>query len=335
MRYERRGFTLIELLVVIAIIAVLIALLLPAVQSAREAARRIQCVNNLKQLGLAMHNYHGAIGTFPIGRQGINRPVGDPGYPGDPTGGNHRRSWALLLLPYFEQGALYNAVNFSYSYNGAGNLTVIDDGIGLFWCPSDPNVQSDRLGGLAQRAANYMANWGNATYYQSSYNNPYTTGPLGVVTFAGAPFALDRAFGIQTITDGASNTLLMSEVIACMPNGTTTAGEDHRGMIFNDDANCAMFMAYTAPNSTTPDLVPGYCQYPYQNNPPCTSAYPNGGTVPVGAPAFNAARSYHPGGVNALLADGSVRFVKNSIAPANWQGLSTTQGGEVISSDGY
>src|SRR6266704_1092484 len=92
------GFTLIELLVVIAIIAVLIALLLPAVQAARAAARRASCVNNLKQLGVAMHNYHGTVGTFPIGRQGINRPAGDPGYAGDATGTNHRRTWTLGLL---------------------------------------------------------------------------------------------------------------------------------------------------------------------------------------------------------------------------------------------
>ena len=247
-------------------------------------------MNNLKQLGLAMHNYLGSIGTFPIGRQGINRPLGDPGYPGDPSGSNHRRSWALLLLPYFEQGSLFNAVNFSGSYNSAANLTVIDNGIGLFWCPSDPNVVSNHLGGLAQRAANYMVNWGNATYYQNTYNNPYTTGPNGTAVFAGAPFALDRSFGIQTITDGTSNTILMSEVIACVPSGTTTAGEDHRGMIFNDDMSCSMFMAYTTPNAKIPDLIPGYCQYPFQNNPPCTSPYPNGSAVPVGVPGFNAAQ---------------------------------------------
>src|SRR6201987_4314142 len=109
MTHRHRGFTLIELLVVIAIIAVLIALLLPAVQAAREAARRVQCVNNLKQLGIAMHNYNGTIGKFPIGRMGINRPPGNPGYPGDPTGGtNHRRTWAWMILPYIEQGTLTN-----------------------------------------------------------------------------------------------------------------------------------------------------------------------------------------------------------------------------------
>src|SRR5215475_5762734 len=109
---NRRAFTLIELLVVIAIIAVLIALLLPAVQAAREAARRIQCSNNMKQLGLALHNYHQAIGSFPIGRMGIRRPAGDPGYAGDPTGAKNRRTWAWLILPYLEQGNAYNAINF-------------------------------------------------------------------------------------------------------------------------------------------------------------------------------------------------------------------------------
>jgi prepilin-type N-terminal cleavage/methylation domain-containing protein/prepilin-type processing-associated H-X9-DG protein len=334
MNVSRRGFTLIELLVVIAIIAVLIALLLPAVQSAREAARRIQCTNNLKQLGIALHNYHDNFGTFPIGRQGINRPPGDRGYPGDPTGGNHRRTWALSLLPFIEQGALFNAVNFSATYWQPSMITIIDTSVNVYMCPSDPNVSQERLGGLAQRAANYMVNWGNATYYQDAYNNPYS-GPAGVVVFAGAPFALDKAFGLATLTDGSSNTLLMSEVIAAQPNGMTTAGEDHRGMIYNDDMNCAMFMAYTPPNSKVPDLVPVYCQYPFQNNPPCTSPYPLGSAAPVGTPAFNAARSYHPGGVNSLHGDGSVRFAKDPINPAIWRALSTTRGAEVISADSY
>src|SRR5947209_4068194 len=113
----RRAFTLIELLVVIAIIAVLIALLLPAVQAAREAARRSQCVNNLKQLGLAMHNYHDTMGSFPIGAMGVRSLVSGGIYPGGTAIANARRTWAWLLLPYLEQGAMANAINFSLPTN--------------------------------------------------------------------------------------------------------------------------------------------------------------------------------------------------------------------------
>src|SRR5258708_28935216 len=123
---NHRGFTLIELLVVIAIIAVLIALLLPAVQSAREAARRIQCTNNLKQLGLAMHNYHETVNSFPIGVLGIRSP-NLYAKAGDPTGAINRRTWAFMVLPYLEQGPLFQSVNFSLPFNpptGAANNTV-------------------------------------------------------------------------------------------------------------------------------------------------------------------------------------------------------------------
>jgi prepilin-type N-terminal cleavage/methylation domain-containing protein/prepilin-type processing-associated H-X9-DG protein len=324
-----RGFTLIELLVVIAIIAVLIALLLPAVQAAREAARRTQCVNNLKQLGLALHNYHDSVGTFPIGRMGINRPTGNPGYPGDPTGGNHRMTWAWQILPYIEQGTLHATVNFSLPYSNAAQTTALYSEIAAFLCPSDPNSGILNAFTYKFHLGNYMANWGNATYDQTGKNNPYN-GPanaLGPVTFLGAPFTLDQAYGVQNITDGTSNTLLMSEVIVGLPSGTTTGTVDHRGALFNDDYNCAQFEAYTTPNSQVPDQLPSWCVYPYQTNPPCIGT--------AGIPAFNAARSFHPGGVNALLADGSVKFMKNSIGLSSWRGLSTTQGGEVIDASSY
>jgi prepilin-type N-terminal cleavage/methylation domain-containing protein/prepilin-type processing-associated H-X9-DG protein len=338
-RVSRRGFTLIELLVVIAIIAVLIALLLPAVQSARAAARRAACVNNEKQLGIAMHNYLSAVGTLPIGRQGINRPSGDPGYVGDSTGTNHRRTWTLGLLSQVEQGSMFNAVNFCSSYNNVANETVISKFISVYACPADPNVQYDIDNTtIGLRQGNYMVNWGNATYSQDAFNNPYTTGPALKVTFAGAPFTLDKAYGLESITDGTSNTLLMSEVIACVPgNNNGTVVQDHRGMIFNDDYNCSMFMTYTAPNSKTPDLVPGYCVYPYQNNPVCTPPNTTANVAnPTGSmPAFNTARSYHSGGVNAVFSDGSVKFIKDSINLPVWQALSTTRGNEVIASDAY
>ncbi len=329
---DRRAFTLIELLVVIAIIAVLIALLLPAVQAAREAARRIQCTNNLKQLGLGMQNYHDGVGTLPIGRTGLNPPPGFAGYPGDNTGGrNHRRTWAFSILSYIEQGPLFNSINFSAAYNQVQNKTVCMNFVGAYACPSDPNVISDIDVGMRQ--GNYMVNWGNATYYQDAYNNPYTAGPAQKVTFGGAPFAFNQSFGLQTITDGTSNTLLMSEVIACVPsNGAIGADVDHRGMIYNDDHNCAMFMAYTQPNSIIPDYVPQYCIYPFSTNPPCFKDSP---AEHAGTPSFNAARSFHPGGVNAVNADGSVKFVKNSINLSVWQALSTTRGSEVVSADSY
>jgi prepilin-type processing-associated H-X9-DG protein len=295
----------------------------------------------MKQLGIAMHNYHGVAGTFPIGRQGINRPAGDPGYLGDASGTNHRRTWTLSLLSQVEQGSMYNAVNFFLSYNHVVNSTVISKFIAVYACPADPNVQADIDNlSIGLRQGTYMVNWGNATYSQDSFNNPYTTGPAPAAMFAGAPFTLDKAYGIESIIDGTSNTLLMSEVIACVP-GSTSAGaviQDHRGMVFNDDYNCSMFMAYTAPNSKTADLVPGYCMFPYQNNPPCTPPSPVSGNVanPTGSmPAFNSARSYHSGGVNALFSDGSVKFMKDAISLPVWRALSTTRGNEVVSSDSY
>jgi prepilin-type N-terminal cleavage/methylation domain-containing protein/prepilin-type processing-associated H-X9-DG protein len=334
-----RGFTLIELLVVIAIIAVLIALLLPAVQAAREAARRIQCTNNLKQLGLAMHNYHDSTNTFPIGAIGIRSPTAianNNTYPNGTAASVSRRTWAFLILPYIDQGAMANAVNFSLPFNpptGAANNTISETLISTFLCPDDPTV--NQIDQNNRREGNYVVNWGNSNWGQNmtftgATYNPFS-GPIvqgNPVYFLGAPFTMDKAYGVQNITDGTSNTLLMAEVIIGATMGTT--GYEHRGDIYNDDYNCAMFMAYSTPNSTIPDWIAnGYCRYPYLTNPPCS------GTTNGAQNAFNASRSYHPGGVNALMSDGSVRFFKNTIALMTWRALSTTTGGEVISSDTY
>jgi prepilin-type N-terminal cleavage/methylation domain-containing protein/prepilin-type processing-associated H-X9-DG protein len=328
-----RGFTLIELLVVIAIIAVLIALLLPAVQAAREAARRTQCVNNLKQFGLAMHNYNGSIGTFPIGAMGVRSPTFYASA-GDPTGAINRRTWAFMLLPYLEQGSLFQAINFSLPFNpptGAANNTVSETLIPGFSCPSD--INTNQIDQNNRREGNYVVNWGNSNWNQamSTTYNPFVGNPLtppNPVPFLGAPFTMDKSFGIQNITDGTSNTLLMAEVIIGATQGTT--GYEHRGDVYNDDYNCAMFNGYTTPNSKVPDwIASSYCQYPYANNPPCIK-------VPTASQdSYNASRSRHSGGVNALLCDGSVKFFKDSINIATWRALASTQGGEVISADSF
>jgi len=330
-KHHERGFTLIELLVVIAIIAVLIALLLPAVQAAREAARRSQCVNNLKQLGLAMHNYGDTIGTFPIGAMGVRSLVSGGIYPTGTAVANARRTWAWLLLPYLEQGAMANAINYSLPTNHRANTTVNLTRVKAYECPSDPNAGILEGGtSLPRHLGNYCVNWGNSCWGQDLKNNPFS-GPFpstanGKVSFNGAPFAQDKSIGLQSITDGLSNTLLMAEVIVGV---NSPKGDDHRGDIYNDDYNCGMFMAYTPPNTTFPDwMYSTYCQYPYQQNPPCKPSVPS-------YQFFNTARSRHPGGVNALMGDGSVRFAKNSVNVNTWRAIGSTQGGEVVSADAF
>jgi len=324
---QRRGFTLIELLVVIAIIAVLIALLLPAVQAARAAARRIQCTNNLKQFGIAMHNYQSSLDSFPIGVTGFRSPTG---YLLGTTA-NNRRTWAWMILPYMEGGNMYGSINFNLGFNNSAQLTVLRTLPSSFTCPADPNGGILDVGSFPIKKVNYVANWGGTHYDQDRVNTANPTGALfgppqaplpDPARFAGAPFTIDRSYGVRDIVDGTSNTLLMSEVKVAQPNGNS---QDRRGSVFNDDYNGAMFNAYTAPNSTQADYAQGACQYPYANNPPCVSK----------APTFNAARSWHAGGVNALMADGSCRFMKDSINLQTWRALASTSGGEVVSSDSY
>jgi prepilin-type N-terminal cleavage/methylation domain-containing protein len=220
----RRGFTLIELLVVIAIIAVLIALLLPAVQSAREAARRSQCINNLKQIGLGLHNYHSAIGSFPMG---TTVAFQDP---------NVSASWGTwgalaLLLPYLEQQPLYNSCNFSVSV-WQGTLAVLNTTaylakIAVYVCPSD---------GMTGQANtnNYFGSMGTTAGYR---NNADSSGI----------FALSRTYGIQNITDGTSNTVAFSEALV-----STTAGAPTQVRWRDGPSNTnAVSSAYRALNSET------------------------------------------------------------------------------------
>jgi prepilin-type N-terminal cleavage/methylation domain-containing protein/prepilin-type processing-associated H-X9-DG protein len=314
---RRQGFTIIELLVTIAIIAILVALLLPAVQSAREAGRRIQCTNNLKQIALAMLNYHDVVGTLPPGRKGWGWGT-----------------WQMFVLPYIEQQPLYNAYNqlgdsvndvtldSLLLYMGPVNETVTTQRLAVFTCPSDtPNAPVEDV-----TSHNYGCNYGNTDVYA----DPNLNGVL----FGGAPFGdigadPTRATpGTQTvrlarIIDGASRTMLAAELVQGQ-------GADLRGFTWYGPTSG--FTSYPGPNSALADVLTEQpqCVYPFSNNPPCTWNTPQD-TVPV----YLASRSRHPGGVNVVLADGSVHFIKNQVNLAVWRALSTTQGREIISDDAY
>jgi prepilin-type N-terminal cleavage/methylation domain-containing protein/prepilin-type processing-associated H-X9-DG protein len=316
---RRSAFTLIELLVVIAIIGILIALLLPAVQKIREAAARLKCANNLKQLGLAMHNYHDTSGKLPA-----------------QTANNANSccygTWQMAILPFVEQGPLWSAyVNFGGNaatgptYEQQSNLLVTSIRLPTFTCPSDmPSApKTGTFNGVTYNVTqhNYLVNVGNLDYSQGK-DAPLPDLPPGL-KFLGAPFSRSAQFKLADITDGTSNTLLAAEV-------KQGQGADFRGLTWW--AEGSGFTVYRTPNSPGPDFIangkgaPG-CVPTSQNslNADCKA-------FPTPNPNWNvfAARSRHIGGVNVALCDGSTRFVSNSIAWTVWQALGTSQGAEVV-----
>ena len=304
-RGRRSGFTLVELLVVIAIIGVLVALLLPAVQAAREAARRSQCSNNLKQIAIGMHNHHDVHLALPAGM----------GPSGCCWG-----TWQVLILQFVEQGNVFDLYqnwggndSTGARYSGAPNTTnVTNKRFKTFTCPSDRD--NAPFGGLTNH--NYAANWGNTHYGQTN---------LSSVVFGQAPFGQsqnpvnDRFKGrnLAYITDGTSNTMMVAEVLQGQ-------GSDLRGFTWWGDASG--FTTYLAPNSNLPDRIytAGYCNnLPHLKLPCAVSSSTD--------PTMFAARSRHPGIVQAAMCDGSVRIVNNTIDLNTWRALSTAQGGEAVS----
>ncbi len=343
---RNQGFTLIELLVVIAIIGVLIALLLPAVQAAREAARRSQCTNNLKQIGLGIHNYHDTLGAFPM-------LVGVPG-PSVGGGLGHGPSVLLFTLAFMEQQPLANAFNFdlaTISCCGATvghNNTVRNAQVNTFLCPSDTGSRVFPMG------TNYAASWGPQFNFLAPPVSGHGAG-VGV-------FTARQSYGIQDITDGTSNTIAFSErlignntgavmsgaeIYQCVPWPAGNSGGTGAGQVMMSPEGIANLQQYIQAcdqarisrsnenngsgrwwSSGRTREGPGFSTLtpPNSQQGDCTFSHHNG---------MLAARSRHSGGVNALMADGSVRFVKDSIRQDIWWAVGSRAGGEVISADQF
>lgn len=321
------GFTLIELLVVISVIAILIMLLLPAAQAAREAARRAQCVNNLRQVGLGMHQYHDTYGTFPAAY--LTRPGGDMvhGTPDSQTG-DAGPGWAWLsrLLPHLEQANLFQAMNHQLPCWTPAQVTAVETVIQVFLCPSDPtglrhaqitDVNNNSLAAGRPAIASYVANAGQY--------NLWDIPAADLSSLANGPLFRNSRTKISSVTDGLSQTIFVGEHSGSLspkvwagvtPGAIVRVAERFRSRSASSWEYAAAYVnVHTGPSP---------------NEHPPVIHVPN---APVGH--TDQMFSDHPAGLNVLMGDGSVRFVTERINPWAWVSLNTMNVGEVQSAEGY
>jgi len=345
-RKTRRGFTLIELLVVIAIIGVLIALLLPAVQAAREAARRSQCSNNLKQMGLAIHNYESAQGSFPMGGLRQDRNF-------DNCVTDWKFTWQDYLLPFLEQGTGFNTFNFSRPWNSITQNTAFSTNYNVYFCPSDTKYTQSAAGFVQYVQTSYAAVRGGTENIYYSWGTA-TTQPnanrCGAIDSEGV-FGTAIAYRISDITDGTSQTLAVGETSRFLADSQVSSPFNMANVLgawggpgipgWANDVRVTGG-AYTVPKiNSQPDTknsgpsigstCGGNFATPQFGNPIGWATIPN----PCQNNGQFGFRSNHPGGANFLLCDGSVKFLKATMSTQILQALGSRNLSEVVSGDSY
>ncbi len=345
-RARNRGFTLIELLVVIAIIAVLIALLLPAVQQAREAARRSQCKNNMKQLGLALHNYESSHSTFPPSRFDPKTCIGTAYSPGTgdcntvPANQTSYISWTVMCLPYMDQANMYNIYNPNQPWWDSSNLPVVSKPLPVYTCPSTPTttrfdpVWGPKLAGLATGSA--AGDYGSMNEIKKAY---YTGNGLtdlsGTAAVQGVLAKPPYTARIRDVSDGTSNTIMVVEsagkpdawVYAKIMTAAGYTGSDSKAQAKITQSGT---VNYNHDGTGWADPDAGLSLDGTTRSATDPSGFTLGGRSMVNGTNVSEVYSFHVGGAHVCMGDGSVRFISESVSYITFGALCTRQGGEVV-----